>query len=179
MKSNFLSGLIVLLPIFITFIVIKFLITALTAPFLTLTEAPELTILLFLFFFTILTGYLAEKFLLHQLIKGFDRVMHKIPFLSKIYKPVQDMLHTFFVGETSIFSKPVIVPFMNAHSFAFIISDRIILDGKEYFSVYVPGAPNPIMGFLFLLPKKQIIPVSLSSEKIIRQIVSCGIIKHT
>lgn len=203
MKRYFLAGLAAILPLFITIMVVKFIINFLTAPFLGLTqsfvdllirqhpflalfETPEITllysqilILFFLFFTIVLVGFLAEWIFMHTAFKAFDRLIHKIPLINSIYKAVQDIIHTFFSDERPPFSSPVLIPFSKtgANVLAFVTNETVPLPfEKEFSAVYMPSPPNPMLGFLVLMPKDMISKTTLPAERSIQFIASCGVI---
>ena len=43
-------------------------------------------------------------------------------------------------------------------------------------SVFVPTAPHPISGFLFLIPKSDVHGVDMTNEEVVKFLVSCGMI---
>lgn len=206
MKRYFITGLASILPLYITFLVMKFIINFLTAPFLGLTQAfldfaihrhpllavfetPEVTsiysqllILFFLFLFISFVGFLGQWLLLNTLFKAFDKVIHKIPLINTVYKSVQDIIHTFYSDDRPKFSSPVQIPFSKsgASVLAFVTNETVTLplDG-EFSAVYMPSPPNPMLGFLVLMPKGKIAKTTLPSERSIQFIASCGIIDPT
>ncbi len=199
MKRYFLTGLAAILPLYITFIVLRFLLNFLTAPFLGLTQSfidrhpiliffdtPEITliysqvlILLFLFLLIALVGFLAKWLLVHTAFKTFDQLMHKIPLVNTVYKSTQDIIHTFFSDERPKFSSPVQIPFSKsgASVLAFVTNETVPLPLKgEFSALYMPSPPNPMLGFLVLMPKDKIAQTSLPVEQSIQFIASCGVI---
>lgn len=203
MKRYFITGLASILPLYITFLVMKFIINFLTTPFLGLTqvfldlvsdrhpflevlETPEVTsiysqllILIFLYLFISLVGFLGQWFLMHTVFRAFDKVMHKIPLINTVYKSVQDIIHTFFSDDRPKFTSPVQIPFSKSGSsvLAFVTNETVTLPVKgEFSALYMPSPPNPMLGFLVLMPKDKIAKTSLQVEKSIQFIASCGII---
>lgn len=206
MKKNFLTGLAILLPIAITFWIISLLVGLLTNPFLGFTSsllsyynllgepflfltgpdvlilASRLLILFFLFAMMLFAGFLARVFFLNALFKAGDFLIHKIPLVNKIYKATQEIVHTVFSTEKTSFSKVVLVPFPHAKSYCLgmITSNSLSKDSNaEYLqkvSVFVPGTPNPTMGFILLFKREQIIELDVSVEDALKFIVSCGVI---
>lgn len=206
MKKYFFSGLAIILPIILTFLVLNFLVKFLTAPFLALTQyvltqiahafgsnyfdhsqlslfISQLLILLFLFSLIMLVGALGRHFLTNALISLGDRLIHSIPFANKIYKAVQDVVKNIFNEDKPSFSKAVIVPFPHskAEAIGFITKENMassITSSKheDYISVFVPGTPNPMMGFMLLVPKKFLKPLNLTMDEALKFVVSCGVI---
>ena len=48
---------------------------------------------------------------------------------------------------------------------------------EELLSVFIPTTPNPTSGFLIFVPKKDVIPLSMSVEQGIKFVISCGIVE--
>ncbi|MFZ9103362.1 MAG: DUF502 domain-containing protein, partial [Burkholderiaceae bacterium] len=46
--------------------------------------------------------------------------------------------------------------------------------GSDYVSVYVPTTPNPTSGFFLMLPKSDVIPLSMPVDAALRYVVSMG-----
>src|ERR1700733_11598652 len=120
MKKYFLTGLVVLLPLALTIAIVAFVFNFLTAPFVGMVKSilghfgllntgflfldplqvqvlvSKFLILVFLFFFTVFLGALARKFMIVYLLKLWDYILHRIPFVSTIYKTSQDVIKTMF-----------------------------------------------------------------------------------
>lgn len=182
MKKHFLTGLAIVLPIIVTFFLILFIVNFLTAPFLAHSFISKTIVLVVLFFAIAALGYSAEYFFIHSLIKWGEKLIFKIPLIGKVYQSVQDILHTFF-GNPEQFSKTALAEFPNEKSttLGFITNDHLIIQGKEemgpFSAFYVPGNPNPMMGFLILVPKEKLKRADLVMREASRFIFSCGILK--
>src|SRR3990167_9720411 len=130
MKRNLLSGLILLLPLTITVAVFIFLVDLLTTPFLgnmqTLLQfightfnidfnyqAPFLVIisriliLILLFIFVILLGFLGNRIFFHWLVKTMHLIMGKIPLINTIYKVCRDVIEAVLSENKKLFSRVV------------------------------------------------------------------------
>lgn len=136
-------------------------------------------------FLTLLIGFLSQAYL----VKVFGRVanffLHRTPIINTIYKSLQDIVHTLFVTnkEKPNFSKVVLVPFpySSTYSIGFIThADEEDLRSEEEYrklmSVFVPGTPNPMMGFMLLFRRDQVIPVEMGVEEAFKFLVSVGVI---
>ncbi len=53
--------------------------------------------------------------------------------------------------------------------------DRHLLARETVINVFVPTVPNPISGFLILVPESKVIPLTLSVEEAMKMTVSCGL----
>ena len=205
MKQNFFTGLAMLLPIALTFWILSFLIDLLTNPFLTFTENilkyynlldypflffsgdqvlmfwSRVLILAFLAGIAILAGFLARILFLNFFFRMGDYLMHRIPFVNRIYKATQDVVHTLFGAQKTSFAKVVLVPFPHekAYSLGMITSEGLHGESDpehmDKVSIFIPGTPNPTFGFMLLFKREQLIMLDMSIDEALKFIVSMGV----
>ena len=205
MKKNFLTGLAILLPIVLTFMIVMFFVNLLTKPFLALTTEvfaktglldksflflsgeqivcliSRILVLIILFAATLLIGLLTRHFFADVFFASFDRLIHRIPIINKIYIALQEVMHTIFKSDKTNFSQVALVPFPQEDTYCigFITKDTLPegtdLEHIELISVYIPGTPNPMMGFNFLYRREQIIFIDMKVDDALKFIISCGI----
>lgn len=200
MKNNFTTGLAVLLPIVITLLVVSFLINILTNPFLGGTQAfllnfsffaahPDLLnfyskslILIGIGITVLIVGFIGKLFLVDALFRLGDYFLHNIPVINKVYKACQDVVHSLFSTESRSFSQVVFVPYPNADtlSIGLVSKDSIPLENTkqdgDLVSVFVPGTPNPSMGFMLCYKRSELIFVDMKVEQAMKFVVSCGVV---
>ncbi|MBA3237977.1 MAG: DUF502 domain-containing protein [Parachlamydiaceae bacterium] len=206
MKKNFLTGLAILFPIVLTYIILSFFINLLTKPFVGYLEnllayhtptaesafsvefhkyaliLSKLLILLGLAGTFILVGILGRLFLINTIFRHVDLLALRIPGINHIYKTIQETVQTVFMTNGTKFSSVVLVPFPHAKSYcmAFITNESVPdasgTDLEEIVSAFVPGTPNPTMGFMLLFKRKDVIYVDMAVEDALKFIVSCGVI---
>lgn len=209
MKKYFITGLAVILPILLTLLIVQLLLKLLTAPFVGIIElifnalthaewlpkalnSPDLIrvvsqiLLLFLLFLsTVFVGFLGRLFLVNTLFQLGDRLIHAVPFANKIYKAVQDVIKNLMNQDTPSFSQVVQVPF--PHERALVLGfitkeeEKVVEAHRSqtHVSVFVPGTPNPMMGFVLLVPADKVQRLDLTVEQAVKFIVSCGVISPT
>jgi uncharacterized membrane protein len=205
MKKYFTTGLAIVLPVLVTFLIVGFLINFLTKPFIGPTSAflsqmigqydslhflqqkgvlsflSKMMILLFLGGIVFFVGLIAKLFLIDYLIRFGNFLFHKVPFINKIYKACQDVVHSVFHTSTS-FSQVVLVPFPTerSQSIGFITGKPIALIEKDvttdFVSVFIPGTPNPSVGFLFILKAEKLIYLDMKVDEAMKFILSCGVV---
>jgi uncharacterized membrane protein len=204
-KKHFITGLMILLPLAVTLAVISFLFNLLTKPFAgviaqilshynilnqdylfaTAREIQyfisQVLILVFLFLFTVLLGYIARYFLVNYLLRLWDYLLHRIPLIRSIYKASKDVINTLFTSQTKSFKQVVLVPFPNKGSQAigFITQDELGILGKnqeEQVAVFVPATPNPTSGFLMVYPRSEIVYLDMKVEEAFKYVISCGVL---
>lgn len=203
MKKYFMIGFIILLPTLLTLVIMQFLVNFFTDPFLEPVQkilgqfqnfqdsflfsiVPFLLrvlILITLFIFIILIGWLAEFIVGEAVFKIGDYILHRIPYINRIYKMSQEIVGAMFSSSLASFSQVVLVPFPNSSRLAIgllpkgspSINDSEN-DSNNTIRIFVPTSPNPSAGFILNFKKEEILYVKMSVEEAIKVMVSCGTI---
>jgi len=207
MKKYFTAGLAILLPAIFTVMIVNFLINFTTYPFLETTRALlestglfdtpffviqhpaminffcKVLILGFLFSITLLIGLIGKLFLVEMLFRFSDYLLHKLPFVNKVYKACTDVVHSLFSSSSNTFSKVVFVPFPSRDNLSIGLITREELEVKHsenatenLVSVFIPGTPNPSVGFILLFKKELLIDAKMKVDEAMKFIVSCGVV---
>lgn len=201
MRKIVLAGLLLLLPLVITFWLVKWVILFITDPFLGIAEdllshvtpkyaLPWMPMLKFslpilvlaaLYFLTCLMGLLARTYFLKKPLKTLDRLFSSTPLIRKMYRLFADVFkHLFGPSSKTAFKNPVVVPFPHKdgqYVMGFLTSkEPYIVGGKTIFAVLIPTAPHPIAGYVLLYPEEEISCVDLSTEDAVRFSVSLGML---
>jgi uncharacterized membrane protein len=200
MKRWFVTGLIIVLPLAITVWILLFLIHLCTKPFTVITHATldkldlfgegflvfshnqiinflsTLFILFSLFLLLFIVGFITRKLFFHAILNAFERIVSKIPFFNKVYRACRDFTDVIFSPKESVFSKVVWAPFPTGRQGALglVTNEVFVEEDKLLVSVFVPGAPNPMHGFLVLCPKETVVSTSLAIDESMKWIISCG-----
>jgi len=191
-----IAGLLVTVPIALTYIVMAFVISKLDqlmAPVVTwiilllqlpLPEdfhLPGLGFILICFFiFTI--GLVAANFLGKQLVRAWDYLMHRVPFVRGIYLTIQKVVVAILDPNKSPFEQMVLVDYPHASSrmIGLIACDELGevsgRTGEDLVNVFLPLLPNVTLGFMVILPRDQIIPLRMTREEGIKYLMSFGIV---
>jgi uncharacterized membrane protein len=200
MKKYFGTGVVVLLPLALTFWIVSFIIGLLTAPFLGIAEAllcaiglnnvsflflsseqilyysSTLLILLFLFGIIIGIGAIGRHFFFKYLMKIGDSILHKIPVISTVYKTSQELISTILTTSNKSFKQVVMVPFPSQGSWSIGLVTRDDLELDNRVAVFVPTTPNPTSGFLVMFNRDEIVPLDMKVDEALRYIISCGVL---
>lgn len=206
MRKSFITGLVILLPLALTLVIVMFLVNLLTDPFAGLVQGifgyygifskgflflsavqvkhyvSQVLILTFLFFFTVLLGFLTRWFFVHYFIRFWDAILHRIPFIRSIYKTTQDVIKTIFASKTSSFKQVVLVPFPNPETYGIGLVTKENLPSVEgataagLVAVFVPTTPNPTSGFLMMYRPDDIIYLDMGVEEAFKYVISCGVL---
>jgi uncharacterized membrane protein len=189
LKKNFITGLVILLPFVLTVWIVMFLLNLLTNPFIGFVKEvfhttgntallfSRILIILGLIVFIILVGILGRFLILKSIFKYGDSLLHKIPLINKVYKSAQDVVQTLFEDKKTSFSQVVLVPFphSSAHCIG-LVTNADVGEENLNISVFVPGTPNPTMGFMLLFKKEQLVFLDMKPEEALKFIISCGVI---
>jgi len=192
MKRYLIAGMLVWAPLGITIWVIDFLVTTLDQTLLLVPgplrpealigyRIPGLGVLLsFLILFV--TGVFAANFLGQRLIKMWEGVLGRIPFVKSIYSSVKQVSDTVLSDQGTAFRKALLVEFPRpgCWTIAFLTgapADAVVdhLSG-EHVSVYVPTTPNPTGGYFVMVPKTAVRELDMSVDDALKYIISMGVV---
>ncbi len=203
MTKSFKTGLAILLPIGLTVLIVNALVNFLTHPFLQFTQmwltdhhyfqfplffmCPEtlnlliskVLILFCLTTFTLFIGILGKLFLMKYFFRLGDSLFAHVPIVNKIYKACQDVVYSLFSSSSQSFSQVVLVPYPHAQhlTMGLVIRNRVrIGEQRELVPVFVPGTPNPSVGFIMMFKEEQLVYVDMTVEAAMKYIVSCGVV---
>ncbi len=170
--SYFLKGLLITLPIYATYRIIRFFVEKIDE--VLMLETPGLGFLIVVGVI-MLIGLIGTNFLAQPIFDLIDGILNKIPFVKTIYGSVKDLIEA-FVGEKKKFSKPVIVELSpGIFKPGFITQDELIdLNLPGMAAVYFPHS-YAFSGNLFLVNKDKIQIFKGSSSALMKFIVSGGV----
>lgn len=191
MKKYLITGLLVWIPLGITFWVLNLTIGTMDKTLLLLPESwhPDRLlgvhipgwgiILTFLVVFT--TGLLIRNVFGQRLWDASEKAMLHVPFVGSIYKGVKQVSDTLLSGSGNSFRKVLLVryPHPQAWSLAFQTSvpgEVISQFDEPYVAVFIPTTPSPVNGFYFFVPKADTIELDMSVDLALRSIVSMGVV---
>ncbi len=124
------------------------------------------------------TGYLGRL-----LVRLWEAVWARLPFVSGVYSTFKQIFETVFSQKSNAFRQVVLVEFprKGAWSVGFITADapceiKDVLNKQNMISVYVPTTPNPTSGYLIMYAQEDIIPLDMSVEDGLKMVISLGIV---
>jgi len=186
LRNYFITGIVVLIPIGITFYLVKFFISI--SPKLIPNNInpnnylpysiPGLEILLSIIFITLMGG-LSLSFIGKKILQVFNDLLKKIPILRTIYSAIGQMAETLAPKRKS--KKSVVLveyPRKGSWAVGFATKDNkgeiSKKTKKNLVNVFVPTTPNPTSGFLLMYPKEDIIYLDMNFEEASKFIISAG-----
>jgi uncharacterized membrane protein len=192
MKRYLMAGLLVWVPLGITIWVMVWLVTTLDQTLLLIPEhlrperlvgfhIPGLGVLLS-FAILLVTGVLAANFFGQRLIRTWEAILGRIPFVKSIYSSVKQVSDTVLSDQGTAFRKALLVEFPRpgCWTIAFLtgtpadaVADHL---RGEFISVYVPTTPNPTGGYFVMVPKESIRELDMSVDDALKYIISMGVV---
>ena len=192
LRKYFITGLLILVPLAITFWVLHAVIGAMDQSLLLLPQAwqpkalfgyhiPGLgTILTLLIIF--ITGLLAQNFIGNYVVAAWERLLNRIPIVNSVYSSVKQVSDTLFSSNGNAFRTAALVqyPRLGSWTIAFVTGApggdvKQHLPG-DFVSIYVPTTPNPTSGFFLMMPKADVIELDMSVDVALKYIVSMGVV---
>jgi uncharacterized membrane protein len=127
------------------------------------------------------TGVLARYLIGRKIINYGERILQRIPFISRVYRAVQQIRDVFITREGSVFQQVCMVDYPRAgmSAVAFVTSREhgVVQDALNkpgLVAVFIPTTPNPTSGFLVYLPEADITVLDIGVEEAMKLIISGG-----
>ncbi len=181
-RSKIFAGIAALLPLYLTFFLLKFLFETLermSAPMLEKigVEIPGLGIVLTLLLIFFL-GVLVTNFLGRKIFELGERFVTKVPIVNTVYSTLKQITETFTKGTTEAFEGAVYIqyPREGLWTMAFISGESKSKDGIPYYHLFVPTTPNPTSGFFLMIPQADARATGMSVEEGLKTIISGGLL---
>lgn len=186
-KNYFVTGIIVIVPLLVTYTVIRALVNTIGKLFAQLptnlqpqTYIPFFGVeIIIAFVLIILIGFLVSNFLGRKFIGIGEKILAKIPIVKTIYQGVKQ-LTTGIVSDKKMFSKVVLIqyPVRNLHQIGFVTGeDKHFVkntQGQKMLKIFIPTTPNPTSGFFCIVPESEIQYLDLTADEAFRLIISAG-----
>lgn len=192
LRGYLIAGLLVWVPLGITFLVVKFLVDLMDRSMVLVPPAwrPEEVIgfsipglgFALTFIIVIITGVLVANLVGRRLVGAWESLLARIPLVRTIYSVVKQVVQTVLSTDSSAFRKVLLVPYPSKGmwSIGFMASEGNddIQDSlaKEVITVYVPHAPNITSGFIVMVPKDEVIVLDMPVEDGMKMVMSLGVV---
>jgi len=193
LRAKIFAGILVVLPLGITFLVLKFVFNSLdsilgplipdinVSLFHRVIHLPYVGLISFLLLLYLI-GLITTNVLGRKLIGWGDRLFTTIPVVKNIYTSSKQLTDAFSATRKGSFRQAVFVEFPQEGNYVlgFVTNELMDLERRTKVTVFVPTAFVPPQGFLLFLPKEKTLPSQLTVEEAIKAIMSVGIVTpHT
>lgn len=194
-RTYFLAGLLVLIPLVLTvfiiwklFIAIDGLLSGFINNMLERIGIPVtsiglgfISVVLLIF----LTGMIAKNYFGRKVIRIGEDIVTKIPLMNRIYLAIKQISNAFFSEKREVLKKAVLIeyPRKGIYSIGFFtqdtkgeVQDRL---QQDVVSIFLPTTPNPTSGFLLFVPKSEVAELNMTIEEALKLVISGGAIVPT
>ena len=192
LRRYLVAGILVWLPLVVTVVVIKFLLELMDTNlrFVPQKYLPEtwlgfsipglglvLTVLVLL-----LTGLLAANFVGRSALGLWESLLVRIPIVRTVYSGVKKFSEVVLSESGQSFKRVLLVeyPRKGLYSLAFQTASQLqevqAKTAEDVICVFLPTTPNPTSGFIFLVPRNDVIELDMSVDDAIKMIMSLGVV---
>jgi uncharacterized membrane protein len=185
LRSTFIAGLFVVIPVGITIFILKFLfnftdgiLSSYLDRLFTITTHQDLHIpglgIITGVVVVYMAGLLATNVLGNQILKLGDELLSRIPLVKSIYSSSKQLTKVFREGKTS-YRRAVFIewPRTGVKAIGFVTAE-IERDGEKLVVVYVPTMPNPTSGFALFFREEDVSDSGMTVEEAVKFVVSGG-----
>ncbi len=193
LKRYFLTGLLVIVPITLTLLVVRWVVRFmdnLFASVLPESMSPETWFgiplpgigLLATLVLILLVGLLTANIFGRSLVNFYERLVDRVPLVKGIYTLFKQVSDTVFSRDRNAFRKVVLIeyPRKGIWAVAFVtgVSEGEVQEvtEKRLVNIFVPTTPNPTSGFYILVPQDEMIELKMTVEEAFKLVISGGMV---
>ncbi|MEW5995330.1 MAG: DUF502 domain-containing protein [Candidatus Zixiibacteriota bacterium] len=184
-KRFFLSGVLVVVPLILTYLVLRFLFDTIDGILQPLVERalgyyiPGLGIFTTLLII-ILAGVLTRNIIGARIYTIGERMLVRMPIIRPVYSAAKQLLEAVTLPSTTSFKEVVLIEYPRRGVYVLgFVSSRLdlVINGevRKFATVFVPSTPTPVSGFAVMAPVDEVIPVNMTVEEGIKFLVSGGV----
>jgi uncharacterized membrane protein len=183
-KKYFITGLLVIIPIWATYYVLSGLLGIIDnmlgdlPGYLLGLKFPGLGIIT-LILFVLLVGILSANYIGKNIVQYGETFMQRVPLVRGVYSTMKKIMDTFSMKHSFHGVALVEYPRKGCYSVGFMTGEVrgecMGLEGR-FITVFVPTTPNPTAGFLLILPEAEVKRLDMTVEQGMKFIVSIGLV---
>jgi len=185
-RSYILRGLLAIIPLLLCITAIRLLyvlidkqVMKFLAQFIDIRQIPGLGILLLLICLYFI-GLIFSNVIGRQIFRFIDHVGDRIPVIKAIYGVGKQLSETLSMSDPQkqAFKKAVLVNTFNGNGWmlGFVVGSIKDQNGEELLKIFVPSAPHPLTGIIFIVKPSQTLDCGWTVEEALKMVVSIGII---
>ncbi len=194
LRGDFLAGLVVVLPTFLTIYLIWAtigFIDAKVVPLIPSRYDPQnvfgsnifgFGVLVFVMFTTMI-GAVAKGFFGRQVLQWVEGVVERMPVVRSLYNGLKQIVETMLSQSGTSFQQACLVEYPRKGIWAvgFISTETRgelahSTAETDLLSVFLPTTPNPTSGFLLFVPRRDVIPLEMTIEEAAKLVISAGLV---
>jgi len=188
LRTYVFRGIVAMIPIGLTYFVIRFLYVAIDKRVAQLIEKsigfsiPGLGIILVIIFLYFI-GVVASNVVGQQMFKLVEHITDRIPIVKSTYQIGKQLSVTLSLPEKQVFKRAVLVDYLKPGIWTIGFVTGTLTDRKNndetLLKVFVPTPPNPTSGTMVVVKEGETRDPGWSIEEAIRAVISGGIIGPT
>jgi uncharacterized membrane protein len=192
LKRYLIAGLLVWIPLAITFWVLNLIVSTMDQTLLLLPSSwrpdallpfhvPGLGLLLSLLI-VLATGVLAANIIGERLLRWWHGLLNRIPIVRSIYSSVKQISDTLLATRGQSFRKVVMIEFPQPGQWTlgFVVGSPggaiTAATDPDVITVYVPTAPNPTSGYVLVVRPGDVREVDISVDDALKFHISLGVV---
>ena len=199
LRNNFLTGLIVIAPIGLTFWLIWSVIGWIDGwvlPLVPLRYRPDILLLqrfgldvdirgigvAFFLVFTLVVGWAAKGIIGRSILRYAENLVQTMPVVRSVYGGLKQIAETILAQDQSSFERACLVEYPRkgiwAIGFVSTTAKGEVQGRAEVpmMSIFLPTTPNPTSGFLLFVPEDDVIYLDMSVEDAAKLVISAGLV---
>ena len=181
-RRSVIGGLLLLIPVVLTYMVLKFLFDAIDGVFKPIIEGifnktlPGIgaAVLLALVY---IAGLLSTNIVGRRLIRAGQAALLRTPIVGAVYSPARQLIESFSGTAQTGFKRVVMIehPRKGVWSIGFLTGFTTDESGRNLAIVYIPTAPTPNSGWVVLLSIEDVYDTDLDIQAAMSLVLSGGI----
>jgi uncharacterized membrane protein len=193
-RGNFLTGLVIVAPVALTFYFVWGLVGFVDNKVLPL--VPEaynpstyiginikgFGVIVFIVFTTFI-GAMTKGIFGRQLLRFGENLVDRTPFVRSIYNGLKQIVETILSQSSSSFEKACLVEYPRKGIWAIAFVSTTTkgelpkkIGEEEMYSIFLPTTPNPTSGFLLFVPQRDVIILDMDVEAAAKLVISAGLV---
>jgi len=191
-RRYFVAGILVWLPLAVTYLLLRFLIGVMdrTLNLLPAAYHPEQLLgvhipglgLILTIIVLLVTGVLAANIVGSKVVGGWESLLDRIPIVRSIYSASKSFAEIVFSDSSHAFKRVLLIeyPRKGIYSLAFQTSAELGevqgRTGEDVTCCFVPTTPNPTSGFIIIVPRKDVTVLDMEVDEALKMIISLGVV---
>lgn len=189
MRRYLLAGLLVWLPIWGTYYILRFIIRLLddTLALIPNRYHPDTLIgfhipglgLVFTLIILFITGLIVTNILGRRLIQIWDNFLGQIPIVRTIYSAIKQVVRAMVQPSKDSFSRVLLVEYPRREIWSIAFQTATGFKGvpvnEEMVTIFIPTTPNPTSGLLTIVPRKDTVEIDMTVEQALKMVISLGV----
>ena len=188
LKTTFLYGMFVIIPIALTIWIVVSLIQLISGPVSSLfgQSISQLSSFGLSILLITVVGFLTKNYLGQAVIATIESVLLKIPLIRLIYKSIKQVANSLSFKQKALSCVLIEYPRKGTYALGWITNENPFTTNyktgdnvvEDLISVFVPTTPNPTSGYFLYLKKEDCQELDISIEDSIKLLMSAGVLDN-